>query len=301
MKEIMDETVEPIIIVHRGADSYLRYVIKQAERTGNTVFLLGDETNRSMCRNWYSLSDYESERLNLFRNQYVHMSTNSEQFEKFCFERHFYIYEFALRNQLDDLLMMDSDVLVYQKMSKKFFAGIEWSGYFNTDSQAVSPHFSYFKREELRKFLSFCCELYSEKRIGILKERWKGFCENNLPGGNCDMTALYYWMLEAGNMYNWLQDNSITNVISASKSQKFDLNKEVGIVKFRFRNGKVYAYINGEETEIIVIHAQGGTKLYIPTLYHRRNSNSAYQFMKKRNSFLHFLHRVRVKVFKSGM
>lgn len=111
----------PIIIVHRGANSYLKYVIKQAEKSGNLVYLLGDDSNRHMCKNWYSIYDYSSEKLKIFQDSYVHMSSLDKQFELFCFERHFYIYEFAIRNGFDDIVMMDSDVMLYKKNVTQHF------------------------------------------------------------------------------------------------------------------------------------------------------------------------------------
>lgn len=54
--------------------------------------------------------------------------------------------------------------------------------------------------------------------IGIFSKIDGRFFVKKMPGGNCDMTALYYYMLNEKHMHNWLDDDCITNIIDNAKT-----------------------------------------------------------------------------------
>lgn len=271
------KNILPIIIVNKGNPWYLKYVIKKAEEAGNNVILLGDATNRAICRNWVGIEEYRKGMyIKQFQEKYVHMSTLPYDFEYFCFERHFIVYEYAKKNHLDQFVIMDSDVLVYDLIDNNNFTNCECASSW-TGEGAVSPHFTYIKIDVLESFLKFCIEIYSNK-LEILENRWKTFLDTNSVGGNCDMTLLYYWRESGQNMEN-LVEKGYDSCLSAVDSIR--LNYEISrwhknIKKVTFINNKPYAYRNGERIQLKTIHAQGGSKRYIKVLYKCSNNHILY-------------------------
>ena len=71
----------PIVFIHMGNQRYLRKVIKQAELYNRDVFLVGDQSNKTFARKWISANKLEIEDFNHFESLYIHMSTNTYEFE----------------------------------------------------------------------------------------------------------------------------------------------------------------------------------------------------------------------------
>ncbi len=135
-----------IIFVHTGIASYLEYSIKQAEMLGYQVTLIGDEaaykSSNSQVK-FVDISDLNTQEVENFKKIYVHNSSNSYDYELFCFLRWFYIREY-IRSNDRSFLVLDSDVLIYpgffhaiQALTKNFECLINtaWCQYFGGYSQ----------------------------------------------------------------------------------------------------------------------------------------------------------------------
>ena len=104
-----------IIIAHKGNPFYLKYVLDQCKSSNPNanVILLGDKSNNKYPFIKHAmLSDY-FQGASEFAEKYRHMNTTPFEFELFCYQRWFAIYEYMLEQNLKDVWCMDSDVLLY--------------------------------------------------------------------------------------------------------------------------------------------------------------------------------------------
>lgn len=280
----MKKQILPVFFVHSGNNDYLNYTIKQAENVNSCVYLLGDESNKEKAKQWFRMSDYLSDEYNNFTQHYVHMSSNPYLFELNCFRRFFVTYEFAKRNSINRFMMLDSDLLAFSDFSKIDFgdaiAALSIPHCQDKYVWTASPHCSYWTIEGIRDFLNF---LTYEYTIGIheLMEKWEYHQTNQIKGGICDMTLLYLWARNKGDthIYNTLaiKDNAVfDHFLSVSEGiQKgiFPVRKFCNIKHLKFVNGEAFFKNNtGEWIKTHSIHAQGKSKIYIPTLYAQRTS-----------------------------
>lgn len=114
----------PIIFVHMGKHFYLENAVRLARfyNPDSQIFLLGDSSNKFLVKygiSHFSMDEY-SEEAEEFRSYYVHMSSNYEKFELFCFQRWFIIQAFVRRHKIDRFICIDSDVLVYSNLTADF-------------------------------------------------------------------------------------------------------------------------------------------------------------------------------------
>ena len=99
----------PIIVLHKGSSDYLKICLAQAKfsNPNSRIILLGDETNETLAKQvgaeHYLICNYFSKALE-FEKIYKHYSTNSYNFELFCFQRWFVVDEFINSEGLDKFL-----------------------------------------------------------------------------------------------------------------------------------------------------------------------------------------------------
>lgn len=281
----------PLIIVHKGKQPYLKKVIHLAESYGNRVILLGDESNKTFCHEWYNCNEYSSEKLAEFNSKYIHMSTLTEEFERFCFERHFYILDFVQKKDINAFVEMDSDVLLYRHFVQDDYMNCTWSGTWNGKGESVSPHFSFFTKKKLADFVDFCLELYEQPLLEKLEKRWIYFLDNKLAGGNCDMTALYFWMQMNQDGKNDFSDEHYINLGDGNEKEK---DNKLKIVRPYFRRGIPYVGLE----QIYLIHACGWTKVFIAPLSKKRNIYLAYWSVIFKARILTKLHLIKCKLLR---
>ncbi|MBQ9613147.1 MAG: hypothetical protein IJV14_11275 [Lachnospiraceae bacterium] len=280
----------PVFAVHHGNQRYMRYAILQAAGS-NKVYLIGDESNLKLGDvpnvTWNASSGLLSEDLVQFRNRYVHMSSNSYTYELTCFERHFYIYTLARQLQINQFAMIDSDLLLYGKISdllsaagigsgseETFDAALCWDERQGEMDWACSPHFSVWTTDALKDFLDYTLTLYSDQVL--LTQKWNWHISGRIPGGICDMTALYLWMQNADRKILNLTPYDVPYGFDYSLIQRAEIcpyQKDKGIEKIEFRDGFPYFTSKGQGTLIraLTIHAQADSKKYMGMLYRGRN------------------------------
>lgn len=184
----------PVVFIHRGGQEYLSIALEQAA-IRNGVVLLGD--NDTLWRNYDPIDDLLAGARD-FDQAYVHMSTNPEPFERFCFHRWFALAEWMRKMRAERVFYCDSDVMLYCDVT-------EWAeSVGNPDVSlqipkhqpdyrwGVSAHVSLWTLGALEKFCDFVLMIY-QSGLAKLEEKWRWHEETGRPGGICDMTLLYLW------------------------------------------------------------------------------------------------------------
>ena len=284
------EDIIPLIIVHEGAQEYLKLAIDSASKYNKKVFLIGDGSNKNFCDNWYSSELLKSELYLKFKSVYKHMSSNSYEFELLCFKRYFSLYEFVKKKEIKKFIMLDSDLLTYSNLSDKRiidFSNIDLSLSICKNQEnyrwSASPHCSFWKLETLEKFILYCIDVY-ENNIDVLEEKYKYHELNNIPGGICDMTLLYLFI--KNNEFKFLNTaiNSNGSVFDHKLSttenyvnDEYCFNRILKMKRIIFKDGSPYFLTQDKEMiKAITLHAQGGSKKYMKSLYRCRNNKLYY-------------------------
>ena len=276
----------PVIIVHRGNQDYLKTCIMHATNHGNKIILIGDKSNRNLLSHNCKWVDYEeliSEKMTYFDSMYKHMSPNPYEYEKFCFDRHFIVYEYIKRNNINKFFVMDSDVLLdniaqigedFIKEIKQHDVGLCWNENQSEMSWTISPHFSFWTEKSLESFINYLLSTYNTDMNKLIKKiEWHK--ENNVFGGICDMTLLYLWNNEkkikslnfcSNNYINWGIDNYFTSRDDNRYVIRDVVEKITFIDLFPFFTRRD----NGKYVKASVIHAQGASKKYMKSISNNR-------------------------------
>lgn len=114
----------PIIIIHRGDSPYLAYTIAQARASNpeSRVILLGDRSNSFYLGvEHHNYQDYFSEAEDFSRLfSHDHFPNYQYPWILFCHQKYFVLKEFCTKNTIQRLLLIDSDVMVYEEIGKYF-------------------------------------------------------------------------------------------------------------------------------------------------------------------------------------
>lgn len=293
-----------LVFVHNGHPNYLAPIIRNAERHCRDVVLLGDKSNRNVCRKWFDMEEYVDERYQEFKQKYIHMSTNEYAFELGCFKRYFCVYDYARKHRISQIWMLDSDLIIYEDISKIDMSNYDVAYYwwYGTDLEynwTVSPHCSYWTLDAMNDFIEFLLEAYTNG-LKVLEEKWCYHRENNIEGGICDMTLLYLWdSRKKWRVFNTgmiATDNSVFDSYINSEllaNESVIMNEKLGLKKVHFHSRKPFFQLqDGTLMRAITIHAQGRRKMYISNLI---RGDSAYLLYKA--SWLRFyMNRLRIKI-----
>lgn len=248
----------PIIIVHKGDSFYLEPVLKQIRLynpTSRICLISTEDTKHYSFLEHYNIADY-SGASDDFAKKYVHLSINPYDYELFCFQRWFIIWEFIQKEKLDYFVCLDSDVLIYCNIDEVFNSFLSYDF---TICKIMGPCFTLFNSNSIDKFCSYILSLYSTD-TGL--SRLRKFKESVKEGGVCDMTAFTWYQTDvSNNVYdlvvpfgNACFDGNI------SDSMGFEMSK--GVKKIYWINHLPYGRYKGQEPLIRFygLHLQGGVK-----------------------------------------
>lgn len=189
-----------LIFTHKGNAFYLDYVLRQARyfNPDADIYLLGDKDNNHYDYIIHIMVEDYMNSANEFEDVYEHMSSNLYNYELFCFQRWFVILDFVRSNNIKNFICLDSDVLVFCDITTALSKYID--EYDFTICNGYHPGFNLFHIESLDKFCQYMKQLYINPAcLARLKSRYQTFILEKKPGGNCDMTAIDYYVREYPN------------------------------------------------------------------------------------------------------
>ncbi len=271
----------PIIVIHNGNQEYLNICLKQAKfsNPSSRIILLGDSKAEKIAKKndfveFYRVCDYFND-ASEFAKYYKHFSVNLYKFELFCIQRWFVINEFIRKNNIDNFIHLDSDVLLYTDFEKENAKNA--LNEFDMTITSISGHTSFFNNQAaLQKFCDFVLDLYKNNN-----EFFEQFAKNpndtNIHYNNLscikplsDMPLLYFFAnsglvkscdLSATRLNNCIIDDnlSFTNgyvALKAIKQVVFDSN---AFPYFITDNGSALSLVRA-----CSIHCQGAAKILMP-------------------------------------
>lgn len=201
-----------IIITHRGNPKHLKYVLAQVKATNPNanIVLMGDASNDKypFVKHAY-LSDYFDMAAE-FAKVYIHMNATSIEYELFCYQRWFCVYEYMKKHNLTDVFSLDSDVLVYDNLdnlrnvlSKYDFAvSAKQLNAENPGWWIAGPPIGYFHIDALKQMLDFFTNSYRDKKyLKLFDKKMAWHKSRNEPYGICDMTQIFLFVKENTNRF----------------------------------------------------------------------------------------------------
>jgi hypothetical protein len=270
----------PVIFIHKGSeDGYLEYALRQAKKNDNEVYLIGgDQTKKyeSIIDKFYMIDDYTSNTCDAFTKVYEPLSTLVGDYELFCFQRWFILYDFMKLNDIKECFYLDSDVLLFTNAkdeAKKF------EQFDLTLIHKCCGNSSYIKYEGLRDVCKFIYTTYSEKTkfdYCKIKSHYDVMQDFDMYGGVCDMTLLQYYAryknpARVGEMMYIIDGSTYDHCIDQQDNNYEMLN---GIKNIMIRDGRPYCKQLSTDKQIRfnTLHFQGTSKRLIRTYYERFNS-----------------------------
>jgi lipopolysaccharide biosynthesis glycosyltransferase len=182
-----------------------------------------------------------------FDSVYQHMSSNKEEFEKYCFYRFFNMLDYCKENNIQKFVYCDTDAIFLKKLDWENIIKDEECVLGVPDDQsnfldAACSHFSIWTLKGLESFCNFILETY-KSRIDRLLPKWNYHKASFTGGGICDMTLLYYWYKGNKNMFN-LEEGI------------FD--RAIGLIRNKLVKKDNQFYINNRQ--VLGLHFQGRHK-----------------------------------------
>ncbi len=196
----------PVVIHHSGDQPYLVKCVELNSKN-NLVYLLGDESNRSLFDHNPSVihvdaADFGSAELDDFKQHFSNYSTNSSEFERLCFERIFILREFILRTGIDSVFYVDSDCIVLDSVNRIFEAlkagtsGLSIQNVRNPHHMVACVHNSLLTLEFCEAFIQLCFDVYTDRsKFHLIEPKIEWHRRMRYGGGICDMT-LYHLLHE---------------------------------------------------------------------------------------------------------
>jgi len=275
-----------VVIVHMGYKDYLRCNLEITGKN-NRIYLIGDESVRKLgkMRNvkWVDIEKYRCmERYKSYYDKFENYSSNSKDFEFFCFMRVFVIKEFMRDYNLEKVFHIDSDNILMIDINKYPFqkkCAFYVSRNEGRDSMDASIHCGLINREFCKRFEGLFKDIYVNKSKFNLIERKIRIhnVEGGMVGGGvCDMT-LYYLMSKLkmldyqnlagpveldGKRYVFMNNIKGSSGYLGSKQYRVD-GKGLMVIKKGKCENMIYDEIDGRYDVICNIHFQGGMKKFM--------------------------------------
>jgi len=243
----------PVLFFQAGDARHLPYTFWQAKHWagGSPLILLGDESNRHYRGRGLEhvpIRDFASA-VSRLRDLYVHISSNTAEFEFFCLARWLVMEEFARRQGLREFLCLDSDVLIYAKpvdiVSRVPVCRMAtvWFGDLGGKFASVSPGTTYIRDPSiLVEIQSHIMQFYSNPaEIENMRVGCEAMVRKKL-GGVSDMFFLARCVHHlGGNIFN-LWEPEKDGVVDMNIVQADGFRLREGIKEIEFRGGQPYAF-----------------------------------------------------------
>ncbi|OHD15202.1 MAG: hypothetical protein A2086_11735 [Spirochaetes bacterium GWD1_27_9] len=290
----------PIIFVHKSNSDYLKYTLSQAKyfNPESPIILIGDDTNdKYKFVKHYNINDY-FESANDFASIYKHLSFNEYNYELFCFQRWFIIKDFIIKNNIDDFLYLDSDVLLFCNINKEF---VKYKSYDFTICKELSPPYTYFSsKDKLINFCEYIKSLYTDEKMHErLLKKFKKHQDEKLSGGVCDMTAFYEYNKDfSENVFDLNKeiDGSIFDN-NFNFSEGFEIDKKFNVKKIYWKRRIPYGKrkVDNKLIKFNGLHCQGGSKNFTYIFYRGDFYFFNYLKVKLRNFYYEAKEKIKIK------
>jgi len=285
--------MKAIFYVHRGNSFFLHLSIEQAHKMNPQIpiVLLGDETNRNIAyaKHFY-IKDF-MQRASQLAQVYKHASPNGYDYELFCFQRWFVIWEFMQQHpDYDDrFAYFDSDTLIFDNINDRLEDSTTKEDFKSSNiskdsfprlalENGLCPAFSFFERGTIGELCDVIESIYT-KPEGM--RYWEHFVEKtrqqHAVHGFSDMYAIEYYcqQIRPGETVNIdipIPDASGQLVCydqNISLSDGFQMTNQ-GYKQFNWHEGNPYGIqiSNGEEVRFRGIHFQGRSKFLMAYYTH---------------------------------
>lgn len=266
-----------IIIVHTGKSYYLKPIIEQARiyNPNTAIYLISDSSTKSLEVNdlctHINIEEYKNS-ANRFKEIYTHKSSNSYEFELFCFMRWFIIRDFVLENSIESFVCIDSDFLLFDEVDKFLTPFLEKDF---TICDECLPNCTLFSDSSIQKFCAFIESMYlNPKIVNELDAVFANYKLSGELGGICDMTAFtWYQKYNSNTTANIsIPHNGVAVDDCYYKSSGYCIDKKskqliVGRIPklILWKNDLPYGIYenNNELVRFAGIHLQGGAKRII--------------------------------------
>jgi hypothetical protein len=261
-----------ILFIHKGDSWYLSYALKQAKKSNPhaNIILLGDDSNTkysNIVKHFYITEYFEAaQQLALI---YKHFSTTGYDHELFCIQRWFIMLELANALNIDHIMLVDTDVLLFQDINI-FLNNIKVDYEF---SQGITNPmgFVFFKsRENLKKMCDYIFDFYSTSDgIEVLTQMFSNWKIENAVGGVSDITFFYLYKIKYPNCYMNFELPPIEgNAFCFSLESSYYIRNRDGYIVIKWIDNIPYAtLLTGEKVSVMGIHCFGLQKRYIRKLY----------------------------------
>lgn len=287
----------PLIVIHKGNQDYLKSCVSSIEKY-HEIYLIGNDENKGLIQNWVSFESLDNHYFKMFDEAYVHMSTNSSVFEKICFYRYLVMYEFAKKNNIDEFIHCDSDIILINDCNELFKKISNYgTAFFIPKNQSnhrmtASPHFSYWKIEVLKEFIEFFINQYIGNSKDLLT-KYQYHLDCNIPGGICDMTLLFLFSQGRKDVYNFLDDDYfyLNFNISTLEHDNYERKDLIFTHKYKIINKNIFYDDGVKLKKVLLLHMQGRSKKFMKYV---ENKNFFKLFFSI--SMLNLLRKIRQKI-----
>lgn len=207
----------PIVIHHECGDpsahTYLLDCLRQTAKYNDHTVLLGSRNWEALLPEGVEFVDAQTlsnPRLQAFERVYVDLAPYYPN--SLIFFRRLFLMEVFLRQRgLTEMILLDSDILVYRNLSDfpkfrdcDFACCIDQDQHFSPeDTQGLrwfaNCGISYWTLGALDDFLDFLQDSY-ENHLDRLKVKYDYHVAHDIPGGVTEMSLLYLWVMDRPRM-----------------------------------------------------------------------------------------------------
>jgi len=264
----------PIVFMHYGRGPYLPFTGGRAQMLNldSPIILIGDDLSRGCLpfAHYVPLNDYAHRAVDL-EKVYRHVSSNSENSERFCFQRWFILRDFMRRHSLSQVIHLDSDVLINVNVQAE---RERWGDYGLTLVRRVCAGNMFVNGIEM---LDALCEIIWSLYNGPGHEdRFAAALARR--GGMSDMTALDMLFDEhptrIAEMTGVQPDGSYWDA-NINEDEGFEHNGQIKAV--RWVDGRPYCreVATGRDVFFKSLHYQGMAKKQVESAFRRAYPNLA--------------------------
>ena len=260
-----------IIYFHEGFSPYLPFALRQARRSNPSarIILLGDSQNRfqEIQYEHHLLSDYDG-RHQEFSECYRHFHPGHLGDERRCIERWIYLSEFLKKQQIEEFLFLDSDMLLFSDIREIL---LTTQGYDAAGAPMFWAFCFFLKKNLVGNFTDW---IFQQYRNPAVIEKWGAAFRRHLAGEKeqagiiQDMALAKMFIEEKGiRVLDLTQPANGKIVDSGRLGGAFQHGrKDVDLLFQQEAGGPVETVIGGNTLALTAVHVAGFYKNHIPGL-----------------------------------